>query len=67
MLSLTYNIGTGAFSTSTVLRKVNSGDIAGAADAFLLWDKGTVDGQLVVIPGLLKRRQAERTVFLTHD
>ena len=67
MLSLTYNIGTGAFSTSTVLRDVNAGNIAGAADAFLLWDKGTVDGQLVVIPGLLKRRQAERTVFLTHD
>ena len=67
MLSLTYNIGTGAFSTSTVLRDVNAGNLAGAADAFLLWDKGTVDGQLVVIPGLLKRRQAERTVFLTHD
>ena len=67
MLSLTYNIGSGAFGTSSVLRKFNAGDIAGAADAFLLWDKGTVDGQLVVIPGLLKRRQAERTYFLTHD
>jgi lysozyme len=67
MLSLTYNIGSGAFSTSSVLRQFNAGNLAAAADAFLLWDKGTVDGQLVVIPGLLKRRQAERTVFLTHD
>jgi lysozyme len=67
ILSLTYNIGTGGFGSSSVLRKFNAGDIAGSADAFLLWDKGTVDGKLVVIPGLLKRRQAERTVFLTHD
>jgi lysozyme len=67
MLSLTYNIGTGAFGSSSVLRKFNTGDTAGAADAFLMWDKGTVDGQLVVIQGLLNRRQAERTVFLTAD
>lgn len=67
MLSLTYNIGTGAFGSSSVLRKFNAGDSAGAADAFLMWDKGTVDGKLVVIQGLLNRRQAERTVFLTAD
>jgi lysozyme len=65
MLSLAYNIGTGAFGSSSVLRSFNAGDVAGAADAFLLWDKGTVDGQLVVIPGLLNRRHAERTVFLS--
>ena len=65
MLSLTYNIGTGAFGSSSVLKLFNAGNIAGAADAFLMWDKGHVDGQAVVIPGRLKRRQAERTVFLT--
>jgi len=67
MLSLTYNIGTGAFQDSTVLRKFNKGDIPGAADAFLMWDKGTVKGQKVVIPGLLTRRTEERTIFLTAD
>jgi lysozyme len=67
MLSLTYNIGTGGFATSSVLRKFNAGDPAGAADGFLMWDRGTVDGKLVVIAGLLKRRQAERKFFLTHD
>ena len=67
MLSLTYNIGTGAFSTSTVLRDVNAGNIAGAADAFLLWDKGTVDGKLVEIEGLFQRRAFERTFFLRQD
>lgn len=64
MLSLTYNIGAGAFADSTVLRKFNAGDIAGAADAFLMWDKGTVNGQKVVIPGLHNRRVQERTLFL---
>ena len=67
MLSLTYNIGTAAFQSSTVLRKFNLGDIQGAADAFLMWDKATVDGQRVVVEGLHNRRVAERTIFLTAD
>ena len=64
MLSLSYNIGTGAFKGSTVLRKFNAGDIAAAADAFLMWDKATVNGQLTVVPGLHNRRVAERTFLL---
>jgi lysozyme len=67
MLSLTYNIGTGAFQGSTVLRKFNAGDIPGAADAFLMWDKATVNGQRVVVAGLHNRRVQERTIFLTAD
>jgi lysozyme len=67
MLSLSYNIGAGNFKTSTVLRKFNAGDIQDAADAFLMWDKGTVDGKLVVIDGLKNRRTRERTIFLTAD
>jgi len=35
-----------------------------AADAFLMWDKDHQDGQLVVVPGLLKRRQIERAYYL---
>jgi len=67
MLSLTYNIGTAAFQSSTVLRKFNAGDLQAAADAFLLWDKATVDGQHVVVEGLYNRRVAERQIFLTAD
>ncbi len=67
MLSLAYNIGSGAFKSSTVLRKFNAGDIMGAADAFLMWDKATVDGKLQVVDGLHNRRVAERNVFLTND
>lgn len=67
MLCLTYNIGTAAFRSSTVLKKFNASDPGGAADAFLMWDKATVDGQHVVIQGLHNRRVAERTIFLTAD
>jgi lysozyme len=67
ILCLAYNIGTAAFRASSVLRNFNSGDLAGAADAFLMWDKATVDGEHVTIPGLHNRRVAERTIFLTAD
>ncbi|MDH2328754.1 lysozyme [Cereibacter sp. SYSU M97828] len=39
MVSLAYNIGPGAFNTSTLLRKFNAGDTAGVAEQFLVWDK----------------------------
>ena len=60
-VSLAYNIGAGAFKRSTVLRKFNQGDDAGAANAFLMWNKagGTV------LKGLVRRREAERKLFLT--
>jgi lysozyme len=67
MLSLAYNIGVSAFCSSTVLKKFNVGDIAAAADAFLMWDKAKVKGKLTVIPGLHNRRVRERTIFLTAD
>jgi lysozyme len=67
MLSLTYNIGTGAFKSSTVLRQFNAGDFAVAADAFMMWDKATVNGQKVVVDGLHNRRVQERAIFLTAD
>ncbi len=63
-VSLTYNIGVGGFCGSTVARKLNAGDIPGACNAFLAWDKGTVRGKKVQIPGLTNRRVAERKLCL---
>ena len=62
LVSLIYNIGGGAFKTSTVLRRLLAGDYEGASAAFLLWDK--VSGQ--TNQGLLNRRTAERILFLTE-
>jgi lysozyme len=60
MVSLCYNIGPGNFRTSSVIRRFVRGDIAGAADAFLMWNKA--GGQ--ILPGLVKRRKAEVELFL---
>ena len=60
MVSLCFNIGPSGFAKSTVVRKFNGGDAAGAADAFLLWRKA--GGR--VIPGLEARRKDERALFL---
>jgi len=64
LVSLVYNIGPANFKTSTLLKKLNAGDYIGAADQFLVWDKGRVDGKLVVIKGLANRRAKERKQFL---
>lgn len=60
LVSLTFNIGATAFKNSTLLKKLNIGDRAGAADQFLVWNKA--GGK--VLQGLVNRRQAERAQFL---
>ncbi len=69
MVSLAYNIGGGNFSDSTVLRKFNAGDIAGAAEAFGYWNKARnkQTGKLKVLPGLTRRRAEEKALFLKPD
>lgn len=64
LTSFVFNIGEGAFAGSTVLRKLKRGDFRGAADAMLAWTKAHVDGQVVTVAGLVKRRKAERALFL---
>ena len=63
LVSLAYNVGIGALRGSTLLRLLNAGDYAGAANQFPRWNRG--GGR--VLPGLVKRRAAERDLFLTPD
>lgn len=63
-LSLAYNIGVGAFCSSSVVRKANAGDVPGACESILAFNKGRIAGILVVIPGLDKRRHAERDLCI---
>lgn len=67
LISLVFNIGLGNFGASTLLRKLNAGDMAGAADQFLAWDKARVNGVLKALAGLTRRRKAERAMFLGQD
>ena len=66
MSSLAFNIGIQAFRTSSVVRLHQAGNTSGAADAFLMWDKAHVDGQLVVVAGLHNRRVEERALYLSE-
>ena len=54
-VSLAYNIGTTNFCKSTLVRKLNAEDYAGACREILRWDKQA--GK--TLPGLVKRRQGE--------
>lgn len=64
LVSLAYNIGTNALQGSSVVRNIKAGRITAAADSFLLWNKGKVNGRRVVLKGLVNRREAERLMFL---
>lgn len=59
-ISAAYNIGSGAFCASTMARKAKSGDLRGACNALLLWNKA--GGK--VVRGLTRRREAERDLCL---
>lgn len=61
MVSFVYNLGSGNFSTSTLLKKFNAGDHEGAAKEFLRWNKAGG----VPLAGLTTRRQAEMETFLS--
>lgn len=63
LVSLGYNIGTGALRNSTLLKKLNAGDRQGAADQFLVWRKA--GGK--VNRGLEARRRKERALFLGKE
>lgn len=65
LVSFTFNVGGGALRSSTLLRKLNAGDCWGAGAEFPRWNKAR--GR--VLPGLVKRRAAERSMFETgcHD
>lgn len=59
LVVFSYNVGVGAFSTSTLLKKLNRGDFTGASAEFLRWNKA--GGKEVA--GLTRRRKAEQELF----
>ncbi len=66
LVDFAYNLGLESLRRSTLLRLLNSGDYAGAADQFLRWDHyRDAAGREVVSAGLKLRRTAERTLFLS--
>lgn len=63
LTSLAYNIGLGAFRSSTLLRMIKAGNMKGASEQFLRWNRA--GGK--VMRGLSNRRADERDVFDGED
>lgn len=61
LVSFAFNVGLGNLQRSTIRMKHNRGDFEGAANAFLAWTKA--GGK--ELPGLVKRRNDERALYLT--
>jgi lysozyme len=59
LVSFVFNLGEGALAGSTLLRKLNAGDAAGAAAEFPKW----CHAGNAVLPGLVTRRARERALF----
>lgn len=63
LVDFCFNIGSSHFATSTLLKLLNAGDFAGAAKQFCRW----IYSGNVISDGLVRRRVAERDLFLTPD
>lgn len=61
LVSLEYNIGYGNFSRSTLLKLLNTKNYKDAAEQFAVWRLG--GGK--ILPGLVRRRKAEKDLFLS--
>lgn len=61
LVDFAYNLGVNALKGSTLLKKLNTGDYAGAANEFTKWNKA--GGK--ELAGLTRRREAEKSLFLS--
>lgn len=61
LVDFAYNLGVNALRGSTLLKKLNTGDYAGAANEFTKWNKA--GGK--ELAGLMRRREAEKSLFLS--
>lgn len=65
LCAFAFNIGLPAFRSSAVLQLINEGQLLQAACALELWRKADFDGERIVVDALVRRRAAEKALFLT--
>lgn len=63
LISLAFNIGLAGLKRSSVLRKLNEGIESDLSKYFMLWNKATMDGRVVELKGLTRRRTIESLIF----
>jgi lysozyme len=64
LVSLVYNIGTGQFLKSTILKQLNAGNYKLAGNHILDWCKIRTNDKLTISDGLQKRRMIEKRLFM---
>jgi lysozyme len=66
LVSFAYNVGTGALLSSTLLKRVKAKPAdPKIRDAFMMWNKAHVNGKLVAVKGLTKRRAEEADLYFS--
>jgi lysozyme len=66
LVSFVFNISTAQFRESDILRNLNAGDFLAAANGFDLWRRARLNGRVMVVDALVRRRAAEKSLFLDH-
>lgn len=64
LVAFAWNVGKDAFSNSDLLKYINSGHKLAAAECFSAWRKARIGGKLMVVDALVRRRSAEKNLFL---
>jgi len=65
LVCFAFNVGLAGFRTSTVLRRINEGAMLQAAWSLEMWRKAEFEGHEFVVDALVRRRAAEKALFLT--
>ncbi len=66
LASLGLNITPGRLRDSDVIRNLNSGNYLSASNGFDIWRKARISGRLMVVDALVRRRSAEKAMFMEH-
>ena len=67
LCSFAFNIGPKAFLQSDTLRAINNGRPLDAANSLDIWRKSEINGQIYVVDALMRRRTAEKALFLRTE
>jgi lysozyme len=67
LVSFCYNLGWGAYQCSTLRQLLNRGEYVAAGEQFTRWVYAKVGGVLTKLPGLVKRRNSEKNLFLSDE
>lgn len=63
LVSFVFNLGAANFASSTLLKRINTGNYEDVPAQLMRWNKARVNGKLQPLKGLTRRRSAEAALF----